>query len=57
MLSVGDHVQVFCAFEGTWVRGFAVAAVVPGEEAYRLRRLSDDSLLPDPTSGTDLQAI
>ena len=49
--------QVFSAFEGTWVLGFAVAAVLPAQDAYRLRRLSDGSLLPDATGASDLRAI
>lgn len=54
MLSVGDQVQVFSAFERTWIRGFAVAEVLR-EGSYRLRRLSDGSLLPDATGGNDLR--
>ena len=56
VLIVGDHVQVFSAFEGTWVRGFAVDAIL-GEGVYRLRRLSDGSLLPDATGGDDLRPV
>ena len=55
MLSVGDHVQVFSAFERTWVPGFAVAALLPDEDGYRLRRLSDGSLLPGTTGDDDLR--
>ena len=54
VLKVGDQVQVFSAFEGTWVRGFAVAEVLR-EGSCRLRRLSDGSLLPDPTGRKDVR--
>lgn len=40
----GDRVEVRSTFDGTWLRGFAVAEVL--DDGYRLRRLSDDAVLP-----------
>ena len=56
VLTVGDQVQVFSAVEGTWVPGFVVAEVLRGDN-YRLRRVADDSLLPDPTGSGDLRSV
>ena len=53
-LRVGDPVEVFSAFNRTWVRGFTVADVVPG--GYQIRRSSDGGLLPAPTSPDDVRA-
>jgi hypothetical protein len=55
LLDVGDDVEVFSGFEHTWTTGFSVAEVLQGNR-YRLRRRSDDALLPDPTGGSDLRA-
>ncbi len=44
LLSPGRHVEVRNRFTGAWSRGFDIAEVVPG--GYRIRRLSDGSLLP-----------
>ncbi len=43
-----DSVEVHCRFGDRWVGGFEVAEVVPGDggAVYRLRRRSDDSVLP-----------
>lgn len=43
-LKPGAKVEVRTAFDRTWARGFEVEAVTA--EGYRLRRLSDGSLLP-----------
>jgi hypothetical protein len=43
-LKPGTRVEVRSRFEGGWSRGFEVAEVVP--EGYRVRRLSDGSVLP-----------
>lgn len=43
-LKPGAKVEVRTAFDRTWATGFEVEAV--SEEGYRLRRLSDGSLLP-----------
>lgn len=43
-LKPGTKVEVRGRFGGRWSRGFEVAEVLPG--AYRVRRLSDGSLIP-----------
>jgi hypothetical protein len=55
-LDVGDDVEVFSGYEGTWSGGFSVAEVLRGDR-YRLRRGSDDALLPDPTGADDLRRL
>jgi len=48
-LATGVPVAVRCSFEGTWSPGFEVAEFVlepDGGAGYRLRRLSDGTLLP-----------
>jgi hypothetical protein len=49
----GTRVEVRSRFRQDWVRGFEVAAAEgPG---YRLRRLSDNTLLPVVFAGTDVR--
>lgn len=43
-LKPGMRVEVRNRFDGAWVPGFAVDEVLDG--TYRLRRLSDDTVLP-----------
>lgn len=43
-MALGTKVEVRNGFDGSWSRGFEVAAA--DEEGYRLRRLSDGSVLP-----------
>lgn len=43
-LKPGAKVEVRTAFDRTWAPGFEVDAVT--DDGYRLRRLSDGSLLP-----------
>lgn len=43
-LKPGTKVEVRSRFDGRWSRGFEVAEVL--DRAYRVRRLSDGSLLP-----------
>ena len=48
-LATGVPVAVRCSFEGTWSPGFEVAEIVlepDGGAGYRLRRLSDGTLVP-----------
>jgi hypothetical protein len=52
-LSPGRHVEVRNRFTGTWSRGFDVAEVVAG--GYRIRRLSDGSVLPTLFSREDVR--
>jgi hypothetical protein len=44
LLDEGTRVDVRDRFQGRWTHGFVVAEATP--DAYRLRRLSDDSVLP-----------
>lgn len=43
-LPQGSHVEVRNRFDRRWNRGFEVAEVLDG--GYRIRRVSDDQLLP-----------
>lgn len=43
-LPKGTRVEVQTGFDGSWASGFEVAEVFPDD--YRLRRRSDDELLP-----------
>lgn len=43
-LEAGTRVDVRDRFQGRWTHGFVVAEA--NEDTYRLRRLSDDSILP-----------
>ena len=43
-LVAGTSVAVFSRFSGSWISGFEVAA--GGDDAYKLRRHSDRSVLP-----------
>ena len=44
LLEPGTRVDVRDRFQGRWTHGFVVAEATP--ESYRLRRLSDNSVLP-----------
>jgi hypothetical protein len=50
----GTRVEVRSRFRQDWVRGFEVAAAEGA--GYRLRRLSDNALLPVVFAGADLRA-
>lgn len=52
-MNVGDKVEVYSAFAGTWARGFVVAEV--GDGQYRLRRTSDGAVLPTLTGPDDVR--
>jgi hypothetical protein len=43
-LGPGQHVEVRNRFTGTWSRGFELVETV--DDGYRVRRLSDGSILP-----------
>ncbi len=45
-LTVGTRVEVQTGFDGSWATGFAVEEVL--DAAYRVRRRSDDEVLPAP---------
>ena len=52
-LAAGTAVDVRNRYQGTWVRGFEVAEST--EEGYRLRRLSDGTVLPELFSRDDIR--
>jgi hypothetical protein len=52
-LSPGRRVEVRNRFTGTWSRGFEIADVVAS--GYRIRRLSDGSVLPTPFLSEDVR--
>lgn len=52
-MQVGQKVEVHSRFSGSWAQGFVIEDVVG--EGYRLRRLSDGSVLPDLTGEDDLR--
>ncbi|MEY2570021.1 MAG: hypothetical protein QOE63_371 [Acidimicrobiaceae bacterium] len=54
-MDVGDQVEVHTTFNDAWVRGFEIAEVA--NAGYRVRRVSDGVLLPDPTSEVDLRPV
>ena len=48
-MAAGVRVEVRSSLDGDWCRGFEVAEVILGAvgvEGYRLRRVSDGSVLP-----------
>jgi len=49
----GTRVDVRSRFVGSWTHGFEIAEAVPG--GYRLRRISDGSVLPDVFSAEELR--
>jgi hypothetical protein len=52
-LTPGTKVDVRNRYQGTWVRGFEVAESTA--EGYRIRRLSDGSILGDLFSRDDVR--
>jgi hypothetical protein len=52
-LAPGTKVDVRNRYQGTWVRGFEVAEVT--DDGYRIRRLSDGSILGERFSRDDLR--
>ena len=52
-LPEGTPVDVRNRFVGSWSHGFKIAERVAG--GYRVRRLSDDSVLPDVFSSEDVR--
>ncbi|MEJ7584943.1 MAG: hypothetical protein WKF43_12885 [Acidimicrobiales bacterium] len=54
-MDIGQPVEVYTAFVDAWASGFEIADVVP--EGYRVRRQSDGSLLPGPTSDSDVRPL
>jgi hypothetical protein len=54
-LPVGTRVQVRNHFERTWSSGFEVAGVHRQDASYRVRRVSDREVLPEPIGAGDLR--
>jgi len=54
MLAPGTAVDVRSRYVGEWSSGFEVAE--PLSEGYRIRRLSDGSVLPDVFTNDDVRA-
>lgn len=52
-MQVGEKVEVHTRFTDSWAQGFVIADVVGG--GYRLKRLSDGSVLPGVTGESDLR--
>jgi hypothetical protein len=53
-LAAGTAVDVRSRYVGAWSSGFEVAE--PVNDGYRIRRLSDDSVLPDVFTKDDVRA-
>ena len=53
-LAEGTPVDVRNRFVGSWSHGFEIAERVQG--GYRVRRLSDDSVLPDVFPSEDIRS-
>jgi hypothetical protein len=53
-LSPGTRVDVRDRYVGAWSRGFEVAEKV-NADGYRVRRVSDGSILPEPMSGDEIR--
>ncbi len=52
-LAPGTRIDVRDRFVGAWSHGFEVAE--PGDGGYRIRRLSDGSVLPDVFPDDDIR--
>lgn len=52
-LAPGTKVDVRNRFQGTWVRGFEIAEFT--DEGYRIRRMSDGSVLGELFSRDDVR--
>ena len=52
-VNIGDEVELHNQFDDTWSRGFEITAVIDG--GYRVRRIHDGQLLPDPTGHADVR--
>jgi hypothetical protein len=52
-LAAGTAVDVRSRYVGAWSSGFEVAE--PVKDGYRIRRLSDDSVLPDVFTNEDVR--
>lgn len=53
LMKPGTRVEVRRRFDQRWARGFEIAEVL--DSGYRIRRLSDDSVLPEVFSVDDVR--
>ena len=53
LLAAGDPVEVRNRFDARWTRGFVVDEVV--DDGYRIRRSSDDQLIPSVFSREEIR--
>jgi len=53
-LAPGTRVDVRSRYVGTWSRGFEVAEQIR-DDGYRVRRMSDGSILPEPLSSDEVR--
>ncbi|MGH9029925.1 MAG: hypothetical protein ACRDV4_09960 [Acidimicrobiales bacterium] len=53
-IAPGTRVDVRTRYVGTWSRGFEVAEHVKGN-GYRVKRVSDGSILPEPFSSEEVR--
>ena len=53
VLAPGTRVEVRNGFDGSWSKGFEVAAA--GERSYELKRLSDGEVLPTAFADDDVR--
>lgn len=53
-LAPGTRVDVKNRFIGSWAHGFEVAEHLTGD-GYRVRRVSDGSILPEPLSSDEVR--
>jgi hypothetical protein len=53
LLATGDPVEVRNRFDRRWTRGFVVDQVV--DDGYRIRRSSDEQLLPSVFTGEEVR--
>lgn len=54
-MRIGEPVEVYTAFVDSWQPGFEIAEV--RDDGYQVRRQSDGSLLPAPTSDADVRPL
>ena len=54
-MDVGQEVEVHTSFDNSWSPGFEIAEVVD-RGCYRVRRMSDGTVLPSVTAEYDLRA-
>lgn len=52
-MQVGERVEVHSRFTDSWAQGFMIDDVVG--DGYRVRRLSDGSVLPGVTGAADVR--